>query len=64
MEKIGNLECMFRLSFQPLISSQPAVFFSHNKLANSTFSRLFSAKRTGWQISVWKLAMTVLRQTM
>jgi hypothetical protein len=36
------------LSFQPLIFSQPAVFFSHNKSANGTFSRLFSAKRTGW----------------
>jgi hypothetical protein len=35
------------LSFQPLIFSQPAVFFSHNKSANSIFSRLFLAKRTG-----------------
>jgi hypothetical protein len=33
-----------RLSFQPLIFSQPAVFFSHDKSANSTFSRLFSAQ--------------------
>jgi hypothetical protein len=33
-----------RLSFQPLIFSQPAVFFSHTKSANSTFSRLFSAQ--------------------
>jgi hypothetical protein len=37
-----------RLSFQPLIFSWPAVLFSHNKSANSTFSYLFSAKRTGW----------------
>jgi hypothetical protein len=35
-----------RLSFQSLIFSQLAVFFSHNKLTNSTFSRLFSAQRT------------------
>jgi hypothetical protein len=28
-----------RLSFQSLIFSQPAVFFSHNKLANITFSQ-------------------------
>jgi hypothetical protein len=33
-----------RLSFQPFIFSQPAFFFSHTKLANSTFSRLFSAQ--------------------
>jgi hypothetical protein len=33
-----------RLSFQPLIFSQQAVFFSHNKSTNSTFSRLFSAQ--------------------
>jgi hypothetical protein len=33
-----------RLSFQPLIFSQSAVFFSHNKSANNTFSRLFSAQ--------------------
>jgi hypothetical protein len=39
-----------RLSFQPLIFRQPAVFFSHIKSANSTFSRLFSAKRTGRSI--------------
>jgi hypothetical protein len=32
-----------RLSFQSLISSQPTVFFSHNKSANNIFSRLFSA---------------------
>jgi hypothetical protein len=37
-----------RLSFQLFISSQPAVFFSHNKPANSTFSRLFLAKRTSF----------------
>jgi hypothetical protein len=34
-----------RLSFQPLISSQTTVFFSHSKSVNSTFSRLFLAKR-------------------
>jgi hypothetical protein len=34
-----------RLSFQPLIFSQPEVFFSHNKSVNNTFNRLFSAKR-------------------
>jgi hypothetical protein len=33
-----------RLSFQSLIFIQPAVFFSHNKSANSTFSCLFSAQ--------------------
>jgi hypothetical protein len=36
-----------RLNFRPLIFSQSAVFFFHNKSANSTFSRLFSAKRIG-----------------
>jgi hypothetical protein len=35
-----------RLSFQPLIFSQSAVFFSHNKSVNSTFNRLFSVKQT------------------
>jgi hypothetical protein len=39
MEKI-----MISLSFQPLIFSQPAVFFSHNKSTNNTFSRLFLAQ--------------------
>jgi hypothetical protein len=39
-------EWAVRLSFQPLISSQPAVFFSYNKSANSIFIRSFSAKRT------------------
>jgi hypothetical protein len=33
-----------RLSFQPLIFSQPAVFFSHSKSVNSIFSRLFLAQ--------------------
>jgi hypothetical protein len=33
-----------RLSFQPLIFSQPIVFFSHTKSVNSTFSRLFLAQ--------------------
>jgi hypothetical protein len=33
-------------SFHPFIFSQPTVFFSHNKPANSIFSRLFSAKLT------------------
>jgi hypothetical protein len=33
-----------RLSFQPLIFNQPAMFFSHTKSVNSTFSRLFSAQ--------------------
>jgi hypothetical protein len=30
------------------ISSHPAVFFSHNKPANSTFSHNKPAKRTGY----------------
>jgi hypothetical protein len=34
-----------RSNFQPFIFSQPAVFFSHNKAANSIFSRLFSASQ-------------------
>jgi hypothetical protein len=33
-----------RLSFQSFNFSQLAVFFSHNKSANSIFSRLFSAQ--------------------
>jgi hypothetical protein len=44
-KKSNNLQ-LVRLSFQPLIFSQPTVFFSHNKSTNSTFNRLFSAKRT------------------
>jgi hypothetical protein len=45
---IGREACSVRLSlsFQPLIFSQSIIFFSHNKPANSTFSHLFSAKRT------------------
>jgi hypothetical protein len=35
---------LVRLSFQPFIFSQPAVFFSHNKSANSIFNHLFSAQ--------------------
>jgi hypothetical protein len=33
-----------RLSFQPFIFSQSAVFFSYSKSVNSAFSRLFSAQ--------------------
>jgi hypothetical protein len=38
--------CSFELIIQ--ISSHPAVLFSHNKPANSTFSHNNPAKRTGW----------------
>jgi hypothetical protein len=44
---LPNIYEPVRLSFEPFIFSQPAVFFSHNKSTNSTFRRLFSAKRTG-----------------
>jgi hypothetical protein len=44
-EQLATITQPVRLNFQPFIFSQPAVFFSHNKPANSTFSRLFSAKR-------------------
>jgi hypothetical protein len=37
--------CLFELFRE--ISSHPAVFFSHNKPANSTFSHNNPAKRTG-----------------
>jgi hypothetical protein len=33
------------------INSHPAVFFSHNKPANSTFSHNNPAKRTGWKLN-------------
>jgi hypothetical protein len=36
---------LVRLSFRTIIFSQSVVFFSHNKLDNSIFSRLFLAKR-------------------
>jgi hypothetical protein len=42
-EIIGSV----RLSYKPYFFSQRTVFFSHNKSVNSTFSRGFSAKRTG-----------------
>jgi hypothetical protein len=36
-----------RFSFQQFIFSQLAMFFSHHKPTNGTFSRLFLAERTG-----------------
>jgi hypothetical protein len=39
--------CLIICTFQ-LVFSAGTVFFSHNKLANSTFSHDFSAKRTGY----------------
>jgi hypothetical protein len=38
---------LVRLSLSTKSSSHSVVFFSHNKLANSTFSHGLSAKRTG-----------------
>jgi hypothetical protein len=57
----GHLLCKvwfpYLESKQGLIFNQPAVFFSHNKLANGAFSHLFSAKRTGcmfkFQHKIW-----------
>ena len=39
-----------RLAYKPYFFSQQTIFFSHNKLANSTFIHGFSAKRT-WHLS-------------
>jgi len=36
-----------RLAYKPYFFSQRTIFFSHNKLANSTFSHGLSAKRIG-----------------
>jgi len=36
-----------RLVYKPYFFSQRTIFFSHNKLANSTFSHSLSAKQTG-----------------
>jgi len=38
------------LTYQPYFFSEETMFFSHNKLANSTFQCDFSAKRTGFMI--------------
>jgi hypothetical protein len=52
-QTIRNLQftpCSFRWISR--ISSHPAVFFSHNKPANSTFSHTKPAKRTGCQFLI------------
>ena len=41
----GNLQIV-RLSSKPYFFCQPAIFFSHNKSANNTFSHDFSEQRT------------------
>jgi hypothetical protein len=52
MSEDERTACSFQLISG--ISSHPAVFFSHNKPANSTFSHNKPAKRTGWKILLKK----------